>query len=122
MGIQFDSGYELKVYKELVKLTELYPSTRLDVHHVLPLKPASEKYNAIDYVVDFAVLIAGHNPVYIEAKGVITDEFILRMKMLDYFHPSIHNRMILASDSIESSSLAIPIVKRAFLLNKIISF
>lgn len=122
MGIQFDSNFELQVYRELTKLTEMRPHTRIDVHHTLPLKPASKHYKAIDYVVDFAVLIAGRSAIYIEAKGVITDDFILRMKMLDYFYPVIHDRLILVADKTDKTPLAIPIVKRASLIEKILSF
>lgn len=90
---RFDSQHEFNVFKVLERNTSL----AISVHHSIEVIPPNEITTFADgkkWRVDFAVKDEQVKGLfYIEAKGILTKDFILTLALLELYHPEIFNRL-----------------------------
>jgi hypothetical protein len=100
-GIVFDSKAEARRYCELkmlekvgeIAFLELQPKFELQKSYSHP--KTGRKVRAINYTADFRYHELASNLVVVEdVKGVKTQQFILRKKMLEFKYPDIELRII----------------------------
>lgn len=77
--IRFDSLLELDTY---LVLKRHFPEDAIKIHQKIDI------IADISWVVDFVVSINGCKR-YVESKGFITPNFLLKMKLLKHLHPKI---------------------------------
>ena len=90
-NIQFDSRYEAGVYLQLVRR---YGSQSITTQHPLLLKPETGLFKKLEWKVDFKVHFKGED-YYYEAKGFMTEEFRLKMQLLEWRNPYAYSRLII---------------------------
>ena len=90
-NIQFDSRYEAEVYLQLVRR---YGSQAIATHFKIPLKPKTEVFKELSWAVDFFVDYKGEGLLY-EAKGFMTEEFRVKMQLLEWRNPYAYSRLII---------------------------
>lgn len=91
-GYLFDSETECRYYKHLLELGERDLIADIEVKPSFVLIPPFEwcghKENGMVYTPDFSYIeLKTNTRVYIEVKGVLTDEFRLRLKIWKWLHP-----------------------------------
>lgn len=103
-GHTFDSKKECAFYKKLladerVERIELQPRftlipSREQVWHETNPKTGRQNkkkrtIRGVTYIADFRVFYKGHKEKVYDVKGMRTDVYKLKKKMLEYFHPHI---------------------------------
>lgn len=93
--IRFDSRLEFQIFELLRK----HISRRnIAIHHQIILKPETTYSSTVSYFVDFRIIHPRNNGfLYIEAKGLLTPEALLKLKMLEITHPEVRKDLILCS-------------------------
>jgi predicted nuclease of restriction endonuclease-like RecB superfamily len=90
-GFKFDSKLELLTYK---KLTESYPFTFIEREPRLIIKPKTVNFDDRCYFPDFKLLL-NNTELFIECKGVLTQEFKLKLSLVEYLYPKVFNNLII---------------------------
>lgn len=93
-GLTFDSAFESEVYKRLKKL-DYVDVTR---QYKVMLKPPSEHFSSTLWACDFFVefqLSGNENGLLVEAKGLITKDFVDNMALLECFFPEFYPNLLL---------------------------
>ena len=101
-GIKFDSKYESQVYLELVRR---FGSKNVEPHFELALKPKTDKFPRLDWKVDFKVTYNRWNYFY-EAKGYPKEEFILKVKLLEWINPSAYASLFIVCSNNQRSTIS----------------
>jgi hypothetical protein len=87
-GIPFDSRDELRYYQFLLDLKQRGVISEIVLQPCVELMPKFEKhgrkYKAITYTPDFLVTYSNGGQVYIDLKGMSTQQGIMRRKMFAY--------------------------------------
>ncbi len=100
-GIKFDSYLESKHYQIIKSLKErgvIADFTRQDVIELQPrFRRNGRLIRPIQMRPDFTLIFPDGTKVYVESKGVETDDFKLKLKMLWYHNPDI--RYVLAKSA-----------------------
>jgi hypothetical protein len=96
--IRFDSKLEFAVFEVL---NAYIPGDQIKLQVPIELKPLTQYSASVSYFVDFQVLDCNFEPdFYVEAKGFLTKEASLKLKMLEIIKPKIrHSLMIVSSQS-----------------------
>lgn len=105
--IAFDSQFEFKTYKELVKL---YGSENIFCHYPVDVYPPGLCYPmGKTWKIDFAIWANGlkSNPFYVESKGVPTDYFLSMLAILEITNPQVFSNLYLVFDRKISSNRVI---------------
>jgi hypothetical protein len=92
-GKNFASHFEAKTYQNL-KMILKFPF-EIRTQYKITLKPKTALFRAITWVADFAIFLNGELILIVEAKGFMLDPFILKMGLLEYYHPQIFEKIIL---------------------------
>ena len=92
--ICFDSQLEFEVFKVIVRC---FPVEHIDFHFKTELKPKTQYSGTINYFVDFRVKTSLNDYFYVEAKGLMTKEASLKIRLLEILKPEIHSRLIICS-------------------------
>lgn len=92
--ICFDSQFEFEVFKVI---NAQFPLEHINFHFKLELKPKTQYSAPINYLVDFRVRTP-NDFLYIEAKGLMTKEASLKIKLLEILKPEIRNNLIIVSE------------------------
>lgn len=92
-GIYFPSQHEADVY-QAIRLC--VPPSRILCHQAIPLLPRTPEFLEMDWDIDFIILSPDLNKrLYIEAKGIKTEEFMLKLRVVHYIRPeTTHNLLI----------------------------
>jgi len=111
----FASEYEYEVYQELLRWI---PQEMIERQHKIMIKPKTFRYPAMYWTADFAILDPRINSdgtarkplAVIEAKGFVTNDFKVRIKLLEYVQPILYSRLIIvkpgeSNQGIDSSAL-----------------
>ena len=97
--VKFDSKWELVVYRIL---REFFPEHCIHHHYPVRLKDATPNFKLLDWRCDFAVFDGRGNLLHlIEAKGVSTRDFKLKMLMLDSYNSAMFNCLLVVSKTEE---------------------
>lgn len=91
--MRFDSQLELKVFLILI---QIYDLDMIERQYKIRLKPRTKWSDAMFYVADFYV--ACGEPFCVEAKGLMTPESKIKIKMLEVEYPAMRANLILVSD------------------------
>jgi hypothetical protein len=109
MIMMFDSQFELRVYKELLRH---FNARRIARQYKVMVKPKTHHYPAIHMKIDFAILIPPKRSdslprvgALIEAKGFITDDFKTRLKFLEYTNSSMYDRLVIVKEGLDHQSV-----------------
>jgi hypothetical protein len=96
-GIWFDSKIEGRVYRILL---EFFSEDAIEVHYHIPLYPATERFKAIGWNIDFYIPSIN---LYVEVKGSLKTftnrEFKIKMHILERVSPHIIGKLVVVSDS-----------------------
>jgi len=92
--ICFDSQLEFEVFKVLYTR---FAITDIDLHFKIELKPKTEYSATVNYFVDFRVKTSVYSFLYIEAKGLMTKEAFIKIKLLEVLRPTIRANLIICS-------------------------
>jgi hypothetical protein len=111
----FASEFEYEVYQELLRWV---PKELIERQYKVMIKPKTFRYPAMYWTADFAILDLRTNLdstfkkpfALIEAKGFVTNDFKIRIKLLEYIQPLLYSRLVIikpgdANQSIDSSRL-----------------
>ncbi|MEL7038911.1 MAG: hypothetical protein AAFO04_25380 [Cyanobacteria bacterium J06592_8] len=116
-GRKYRSNFELEVFHILRKR---YGVTRIKYENPVIVRPQTNWYKAQDWRCDFRIdgiqemlsLPVLEIPIenvspqldrfYVEAKGIIDDEFKEKMKNLTYFRPDIFQRLIIVAPKVQT--------------------
>lgn len=90
----FDSHFEYAVYQIL---REFYRPNSIEIHYPFQVKPNTLFSSKVTYFVDF-VITTRSGLLCVEAKGMITPEAKLKLKMLEITSPHIRNNLIIVSE------------------------
>lgn len=90
-GIMFDSIFERETYKQLVYR---YGEESVEVHVKVSIKPKTEVFKELFWSCDFKVKTRW-GTFYVEAKGVPTEDFRLKVQYLELFQPDIYDRLVM---------------------------
>lgn len=95
-GIRFDSRKEAKYYEDLLWLQRTGTVKSIELQPEFVLQPAYEvagkKIRPIIYRADFKVTEATGHIYYVDTKGMRTQVYLLKKKMLLYKYPDIDFR------------------------------
>lgn len=100
--IYFQSIFELKVYKKLLRYIQ---KDRIDHQHPLLIKPHTRHFPERVWKVDFWIkpkldeCFRFTEPIYIEAKGHQTEAFHRSLENLEYFNPEAYQNLIFVSEN-----------------------
>ena len=90
-GITFDSPdeyrYYLKLEQEIINGTVLSVELQPKMALISNFMYQGERRQGITYTPDFLVLYADGNKVYIDVKGMETQQGNLRRKLFEYYYP-----------------------------------
>lgn len=93
--ICFDSQFEFEVFKVIAARFDI---KCIDFHFKVELKSKTEYSAPVNYFVDFRVLDTYNNDfLYIEAKGLMTKEASIKIKLLEVLRPIIRANLIIVS-------------------------
>ena len=92
--ICFDSQLEFEIFKAI---KEYFLIEHINVHFKVELKPKTQYSMSMNYFVDFRVKVTDGDFLYIEAKGLITKEASIKIKMLEIVRPDIRSNLIIVS-------------------------
>lgn len=90
----FDSQFEYECYRVL---RQFYCPNSIELHYPFDLKPATPLSSQVRYFVDFAITTRTRL-LCVEAKGMMTAEAKLKLKMLEIVKPHIRNNLIIVSE------------------------
>lgn len=91
-GITFDSNFEALVYEHLLSL---FGDDRVSRQYNLPVIRPTKYLPAVNYNVDFVIRSANNSPpLYVEAKGYMTTDWLLKYKLVWEKHPAIAKNLI----------------------------
>lgn len=93
--VKFDSILEYNVYcgiKSIVK-----PSN-ISIHKPIPIWGKTNRHYPLTWCVDFTIHTS-NGDIYVEAKGVKTEDFKHRIRAIDYVNPELLDRMIFVSQN-----------------------
>lgn len=97
-GIRFDSRKEAKYYADLLWLQRTGVIKSIESQPELELQPSYEregkKIRPIIYQADFKVTEADGHVYYVDTKGMRTQVYLIKKKMLLYRYPDIDFREI----------------------------
>jgi len=96
--ICFGSQFEFEVFKVI---NARFPVNCINFHFRLELKPKSKYSGPISYVVDFRVETSVNKFLYIEAKGLMTKEASIKIKILEVCRPTVRANLIICSSKQE---------------------
>ena len=85
-GITFDSRHEALRYIELTYLQRTGQIRDLRLQVTFELLPKQGKERAVKYIADFVYTDRAGETVVEDAKGLKTDVYRLKKKMMRYFH------------------------------------
>lgn len=114
---KFDSLLEARVYAALKIFEAETNASKINFKAVITrqfpieVKPETETFNPIIYKADFRLdLTDGTKRIapmsaFIEAKGVETPEYRLKMKFLEYFEPSYFHAIVQVTDKRKPNSI-----------------
>lgn len=92
----FGSTIEAEVYQFL---RQHYRRVDIFCQYPLLVKPASKRYPAIDWRVDFKITWRDESGMlkyrYIEVKGIALPEFLRNIQYLEYFSPDDYSKLII---------------------------
>jgi hypothetical protein len=92
--ICFDSQFEFEVF-QVIKAR--FSTEHINFHLKLELKPKTQYSAPINYFVDFLVKNSDDSFLYIEAKGLMTKEASIKIKLLETLKPEIRKNLIICS-------------------------
>jgi hypothetical protein len=92
--ICFDSQFEFEVF-QVIKAR--FPVNCIDFHFKLELKPKTQYSAPINYFVDFRVKTSEYSFLYIEAKGLMTKDASIKIKLLEVSIPAVRANLIICS-------------------------
>ena len=96
--IFFASQWEFKVYK---KLLEWFDAELIKPQYKVEIKPKTYVYPAMYWKADFAIIGNSKQPrLLVEAKGFVTNDFKLRLKLLQYTHPELWRIVAVVKDGV----------------------
>ena len=88
--ICFDSRFELIIYQ---LLRDYYPRDAILIHHPIVVKPATKRYPALKWRVDFYIDSSkdsfANQDILVEAKGVPTPDFKHKLQLFELQHPDL---------------------------------
>lgn len=112
----FDSTLEFNTWQVLTDFTKISNITR---QYPLQVIPESHYFKPVHYFVDFAIHIPQtKKEFFIEAKGVATNDWMLKYKLLWHYYPEIakklfvvchHNSIRKLNRQLRASSQIIPL-------------
>jgi hypothetical protein len=79
-------------------LREKFRKEDIKVHHSICIKPASLEFKAIGWMVDFLIK-DGEQQYLIEAKGVTTRDFALKVSLLEYYQRHLWESLVIVYPS-----------------------
>ena len=88
-GYTFDSIYEKEVY---CNLCQRFGTNNVEPHYLLELKPETTNFKELGWKVDFKVTYQGE-VYYYEAKGLMTEDFRLKVQWLEWVNQDAFNRL-----------------------------
>lgn len=94
---RFDSILEYKVFLAINDLLKKIDSSqiRLERQYKVSIKPKTLKFAAIAWKADFVLIHQSRGIILlIEAKGKLTNEFMLKLKMLEFLDSSSFGKVI----------------------------
>jgi hypothetical protein len=91
--VRFDSQLELGVY---LILLEFYPTDRIELQHRIEIKPKTKWSGAMHYVADFRIDCI--DPFLVEAKGKMTSESLVKLKILESLYPELREGLMIVSE------------------------
>lgn len=95
-GIKFDSAKEAMYYADLLWLLKAGHITKIELQPRFILQPGydhkGKHVRPITYVADFKVTEANGHVYYVDTKGMKTQVYRIKKKMLLYTHPDIDFR------------------------------
>lgn len=90
-GINFDSKWELEVYKVI---TSIIPPNYVSIHQKVLIKPTTKNYRARYWRCDFAIRgNEGELFLLIEAKGIPTRDWLRQLQLIDATEPSLIDKI-----------------------------
>ncbi|MEG4359538.1 MULTISPECIES: hypothetical protein [unclassified Microcoleus] len=92
--IRFDSQLEFEVFRVIARY---FPIEHIDFHFKIELKPKTQYSGTTNYFVDFRVKTSLNEYLFLEAKGLMTKEASLKIKLLEILKPEIHSKLIICS-------------------------
>ncbi|WP_373545039.1 hypothetical protein [Chamaesiphon sp.] len=114
-AIYFASLLEMRVYRSLLAI----PLQILRQRNLL-VKPKTANFPPINWCVDFRIY-SKSNPslghLNIEAKGLCTDSFLLRLQMLEYHQPDEFSRTLIVT---ANGDVTVPAILRSAVCNKMV--
>ncbi|GAB4346812.1 MAG: hypothetical protein Fur0042_12650 [Cyanophyceae cyanobacterium] len=95
--VTFDSLTEMQVYRNLRPICTAM-GIKIHPHYPILIKPESPRFKPRHYIVDFMLTCHRFNDLLIEVKSwpTITDDFILKLEMMDHFDPSLMSDYVIA--------------------------
>lgn len=91
----FDSQFEYRCYCVLRKY---FRACDIGLHCKIEIKSKTLLSSEMSYKVDFVVFTQAPLLLYVEAKGLMTKEASLKLKMLEIVKPTIRNNLIIVSE------------------------
>lgn len=93
--VRFDSKLEFATFKTL---RSYIPESQIKLQSSILLKPKTQYSAAVRYVVDFCIYDSfGVPDFYVESKGVLTKESLLKLKILEVMVPQVRHHLIIVS-------------------------
>ncbi len=97
-GIEFDSKKEAEYYCMLKILKQAGEIKDFELQPRYELQPAFEKngdkYRAITYIADFAIINLDGTTEIVDVKGVETQVFKIKRKMFEYQNPDLSLKVV----------------------------
>lgn len=97
-GVVFDSQFEFNVFNAL---RSAFSATAIEVHTPLTVRPRTRWFKSQEWKVDFRVALKdsvnSSSQLYVEAKGIIQDDFKEKLKNLSYFRPDVFENLVIVS-------------------------
>ncbi|MEG3842599.1 DUF1064 domain-containing protein [Microcoleus sp. herbarium14] len=90
--VKFDSKWEFSVYQCLLRICGV---DDIELQPVIKLKSEFGNFGTLTYRCDFLV----YNFFYIEAKGVVTPEALVKFKTLEILYPDIAARLLIVTSA-----------------------
>ena len=85
-GLTFDSAKEARHYRYLRMLERVGEITELETQKTFELLPKQDGERAVKYSADFCYKDKEGKPVVEDVKGYKTKDYILKRKMMLFFH------------------------------------
>ncbi len=98
-GIKFDSEFEFCVFNCLRKYFDVRD---IKVHKGLTVRPKTRWFPEQAWRVDFTVMQQNNVLLYVESKGIISEDFKQLMKNLSYFRPDVFERLVVVAPKVKT--------------------